>query len=237
MNYPRIDLKPAMPRWTFVAVMAAAATACSGETDVDDTTVDAPAEIAEAPGLTPDGDWLRLEGTVVSTTPSSFVLDYGDDTITVEADDYDITQEGLALLAGDRVSVSGRVDHNVFASDTIEASAIYVDNLDTVYYASAADEEEFGLAAVPMNPISEGADYTGWVTGKSDEGFTLGSGMTKINVNSAELDSPLASDGIEVGDRVYVWGGLTFADGGNSTLLAEGLVELIDGGKPSSEKN
>lgn len=235
MKISKSKLPKGMSRFGVLAILLATTSACGDSTPVtDDAAVNEISEVAEAPELSPDGDWIRLDGTVVSTTPSSFVLDYGDDTITVEADDYDITQEGLSLLAGDRVSVSGRVDNNVFTSDTIEASAIYLDNLDTVYYASSADEEEFGLAAIPTEPLSEDVDYTGWVTGKADKGFTLGSGAMKISVDSSKLDSPLARDGIEVGDRVYVWGDLTFADGGDSKLAAQGLVELIDGGKTTS---
>lgn len=225
-------------RYGLLAFMLVTVSACGDATPItDDEALDEPVEAAVAPELSPDGDWLRLDGTVISTTPSSFVLDYGDETITVEADDYDITQEGLSLVAGDRVSVSGRVDSNLFASDTIEASAIYLDSLDTVFYASAVDEEEIGLAAIPSDPIYEGVDYTGWVTGEADKGFTLGSGATKISVDTSALDSPLAREGIEAGDRVYVWGDLTFAGGGDSTLIAQGLVELIDGGESATSSS
>lgn len=184
--------------------------------------------------LAGDGDWIRLDGEVVSSTPgspASFVLDYGADNITVEADDWDWAADGIALVPGDVVSVTGRVDEGLFSTETIEAGAIYVRNLNTVFYANPADEEEFGLAAAPMRPVTDGADYTGWVTGKSENSFTLGAGPTKITVNTDNLDSSYKSSGVDTGDRVYVWGDLTLSPGGDSQLTAEGLLELLDGSK------
>lgn len=184
--------------------------------------------------LAGDGDWIRLDGEVVSSTPGSpesFVLDYGASNITVEADDWDWAADGIALVPGDIVSVTGRVDEGLFNTETIEAGAIYVRNLNTVFYANAADEEEFGLAAAPMRPFTDGVDYTGWVTGKSESSFTLGAGPTKITVNTDNLDSSYKSSGVDTGDRVYVWGDLTLSPEGDSQLTAEGLLELLDGSK------
>lgn len=214
-----------LSRVCMLSILLAGTAACADRSPVaedDGATVAAVATTAD------DGDWIRLDGTIVSTTPSSFVLDYGADTITVEADDWDISQEGLGLLAGDRVSVSGRVDDNVFARDTIEASAIYLTKLDTVYYANSADEEQFGLSAIPSDTKTDGVDYTGWVTDKTGNGFTLGAGVAKIAVDTSGLDSKLAETGIETGDRVYVWGDFNLTDNGKSALSADGLVELVD---------
>ena len=200
--------------------------ACSSEPAVEP---EPEAIVSDVVSTSVDGDWIRLDGTIVSSTPSNFVVDFGADTVTVEVDDWDIYADGTALIPGDRVSVSGRVDENLYSSDTIEASAVYVKNLDTVYYASSADEEELGIAAVPMGVVSDNVDYTGWVTGTSEGGFSLGSGIAKIAVDTSGLDTPLAKKGVEAGDRVYVWGDLDFTDGGESKLVAKGLVKLVDG--------
>lgn len=204
-------------------------------TEPDDT----PEEELAVEAASQDGDWIRLDGTIVSTAPSTFVLDYGDETITVEVDDWDLAREGVSLLPGDRVSVTGRVDQDIFLGAAIEASAIYLHELDTVYYANAADEEEFGLAAVPLRAAADGVDYTGWVTGASEGGFKLGAGPTLINVDTRQLSTPLAKDGIDVGDRVYVWGDLELPVDAEAKLMAEGLVELINGSRekrPSDEQ-
>ncbi len=218
---------------TLASGLALLTAGCSEESEVvlpeDDTT-----EIA----VSEDGDWIRLDGEVVSTTagsPESFVLDYGADNVTVEADDWDWASDGIALLPGDRVSVTGRVDEGLFSTKTIEAGAIYVRNLNTVFYASPADEEELGLAAAPMRPVTDGVDYTGWVTGKSENTFTLGAGPTMITVNTENLETSYRSSSVETGDRVYVWGDLTIGGSGGSQLTAEGLLELMDGAGDASQ--
>ena len=206
------------------SVLAMLSASC---TEPDDT----PEEELPVEAVSQDGDWIRLDGTIVSTAPSTFVLDYGDETITVEVDDWDLAREGVSLLPGDRVSVTGRVDKDIFLGAAIEASAIYLHEFDTVHYANAADEEEFGLAAVPLRAAADGVDYTGWVTGASKGGFKLGSGAMQINVDTSQLSTPLAKEGIDVGDRVYVWGDLELPADAEAKLMAEGLVELINGSK------
>lgn len=214
---------------TVASSLALLTTACAEETEVV-VPEDETAEIA----LAADRDWIRLDGEVVSSTPgspASFVLDYGAGNITVEADDWDWATDGIALVPGDIVSVSGRVDEGLFSTETIEAGAIYVRNLNTVFYANPADEEQLGLAAAPLRPVTDGVDYTGWVTGKSADSFTLGAGPMKITVNTDDLDTSYITSGVEAGDRVYVWGDLTLSSGGDSQLDAEGLLELRDGSK------
>lgn len=214
---------------TVASCFALLVAACSEKAEVV-----VPEDEATKIALATDGDWIRLDGQVVSSTPSnsaSFVLDYGADNITVEADDWDWAADGIAVVPGDIVSVTGRVDEGLFSTKTIEAGAVYIRNLNTVFYANPADEEELGLAAAPMRPVTDGVDYTGWVTGKSKDGFTLGAGPMKITVKTDKLDTAYKSSGVETGDRVYVWGDLTLSSGGESQLTAEGLLELLDGSK------
>ena len=210
---------------TLLTSLLVGVTACSSEPAVEQEPDPIAADVVST---SVDGDWIRLDGTIVSSTPSTFVLDFGSDTVTVEVDDWGVYAEGAALLPGDRVSVTGRVDENLFSSDTIEARAVYVKNLDTVYYANSADEEDFGLSPVPTAVVANNVDYTGWVTGTSEGGFSLGSGPAKIAVDTSGLDSALAKNGIANGDRVYVWGDFDFTDDGKSSLVAKGLVKLVD---------
>ena len=219
-----------------LALLLTAGLAACGEAGEDEIDADPIMEDAAAVSAS-DGDWIRLDGTVEMTGDSNFKLDYGAGTITVEADDWDLTSEGIGILPGDRVSVTGRMDRDVFTSASLEASAIYLESLNTVYFANAADEEEFGLAAIPTRPATDGIDYTGWVTGSTPKGFTLGSGTALITVDTSQLNTPLAQDGISSGDRVYVWGDLEIEREGQNKLVAEGLMELIDGpGKPQSSE-
>jgi uncharacterized protein YdeI (BOF family) len=95
-----------------------------------------------------DGNWINLSGTVLSTAPSTFALDYGPGNITVEMDDWDWYQEGKALVPGDQVVVTGKVDDDLYQSKRIEASSVYAKNLNTYFYASGADEENLAESTV-----------------------------------------------------------------------------------------
>ena len=81
-----------------------------------------PAVAAETPAATSDGEWLSLSGSVVSTAPESFMLDYGSKTIRVEMDDYDWYLEN-PILEGDQVIVTGQMDADFWQNRTIEASS------------------------------------------------------------------------------------------------------------------
>ena len=213
-------------RLSLVGAAVAVILPLTGCGDTADVAVEEPSEVNTGPS---DGDWIRIDGTILSTVPDQFVLDYGAGNLTVELDDWDKAIEGITLMPGDRVSVTGRVDMNLFGARSIEASSVYVDNLNTVFFASAADEEDSMLTAVPLGITEPGVDYTGWVTGKADNGFVLGSGPMQIAVDTSALRTPLARKGVTVGDRVYVWGQMEFRDSGESKLEAEGLLRLING--------
>ncbi|GGD84638.1 hypothetical protein GCM10011515_00480 [Tsuneonella deserti] len=176
-----------------------------------------------------NGDWITIDGVIASKFPDQFILDYGTGKIDVEMDDWDKTLEGVALLPGDKVSVTGRVDNDLFEKASIEASSVYVSNLNTTFFASGADEEDLGLHPVPETTLNSGVDYTGWVTGTWDKGFSLGAGPMLVRVDTSNVKNPLVRNGISAGDRVYVWGDLAFKKG-ESVLEADGLMRLIDGG-------
>ncbi|HMB69874.1 MAG TPA: hypothetical protein VKU85_11200, partial [bacterium] len=93
------------------------------------------------PYAQPDDSWISLSGTVTDARADSFRLDYGDGVITVEMDDWDSYGDAYGLMDGDNVTVYGAIDDDLFETTTIEASSVYVESLNTYFYASAADEE------------------------------------------------------------------------------------------------
>ena len=103
-----------------------------------------PAQAAD-PYTQPDDSWISVTGTVADTHDESFELDYGEGLITVEFDDWDWYNENAAILDGDRVTVYGAVDDDLYETRTIEAASVYVEGLNTYYYASATDEEDVPL--------------------------------------------------------------------------------------------
>ena len=157
--------------------------ACGGaEPEQDVASVDdSPAEAVAAGGpdavklaATSDSGWINLGGEVVSTLPTSFILDYGNGTVTVEMDDWDWYREGQALAEGDEVVVTGRVDNDLYDEKKIEASSVYVQNLNSYFYASGADEENLTVSTVYVTDAPNYIDSTGYVTAIEGREFTLG---------------------------------------------------------------
>jgi hypothetical protein len=110
------------------------------------------------------------------------------------------------------VTVYGAVDDDLYEAATIEASSVYVENLNTYFYASAADEEAFD-AFYMMSPVEVGSmTLVGTVEEVSPEvgEFVIDSETRQVSVDvDPLLYDPLDDQGfqqIEVGDRVSVTG-------------------------------
>ncbi len=192
---------------------------------------------AQTPRTAPDESWISISGTAVATERGAFTLDYGEGKITVEMDDWDWYERDYELLEGDRVTVYGRVDDNVFASDTIEASSVYVEEMGTYFYESAADEEEgdyFDYWLTDNDAVVRMGYGTlrGVVTRVNGREFTVDSGLREITVDTRELGYDPTDDvgyqQIDVGDYVSVTGDFdsTFWEG--RQLIANSVVTLYE---------
>lgn len=152
---------------------------------------------------------MSLSGTVEAVSGEDFVLDYGKNDITVEMDDYDWYDEN-ALIVGDEVTVTGRMDNDFLHSRRIEASSVYVDSIHTRFYASAADEEDF-LPAVDGAIVGNGGvTVTGTIEAIVGDEMTVDAAFFDYKVDAGSLYyNPFDDDGLqhlEVGDRVSVTG-------------------------------
>ena len=107
------------------------------------------------------------------------------------------------------MTVNGMVDDDLFETTSIEASSVYVDNLNTYFYASAADEEDT-FVTVTAPPTVSAVTVQGTVTDVDDEEFTIATGLREILVETDEMwYDPLDDEGfqqIDIGDRVSVTG-------------------------------
>ena len=195
--------------------------AANGSAAANGAGIDPEARLAAAT----DGSWINLSGTVVSTTPNSFVLDYGDDNVTVEMDDWDWYREGQALAPGDPVVVTGRVDDDLWQSKRIEASSVYARNLNTYFFASGADEEDLVPSTVYVASAPNSSDTTGIVTAMEGQEFTVGVGPAAIRVDMSSLAAGRRPT-IRIGDRVYVWGDLDIDPRERTEIMARGIVLL-----------
>jgi uncharacterized protein YdeI (BOF family) len=188
----------------------------------------------EDPKAMADDTWISLSGTVTMADADSFRLDYGDGSITVEMDDWDTYGDAWPLVSGDEVTVYGEVDENLYTNDTIEASSVYVADLNSFFYASPADEEELGAWA--LDPYDEIGDitYVGTVESvdEDDQTFTIDTGAQELTVETdALMYNPLDDEGfqqIEVGDVVSVDGVVDEDFFTNNDLVASSIVTLVD---------
>lgn len=169
-----------------------------------------------------DQSVLTLNGEVVSTTPNSFQLDIGGDTVMVEMDDWDWYGEGRALKPGNEISVTGRVDHDLWETKKIEAESVFVKNLATRFYANGADEEDLAVALTQVGAPATSA--LGMVSGIEGLEYTVGAASGPIRVDASQVNR---RPQIEVGDRVYAWGSLDLDPNERAELMASGIVVLI----------
>lgn len=189
------------------------------------------------PELQPDHTWISVSGTVAATDHDSFLLDYGEGTIVVEMDDWTSYGEARKLLDGDHVTVNGRVDAGLYESATIEACSVYVESLNTHFYANGVDEEGDASAFwnLPMTTVVTAAtNLRGTVSGTdpAEQMFTLDTGALEVTVDTSRLDyNPLDEYGfqrIEAGDVVSVTGYLTTDFFAGREFKADAVVALTD---------
>ena len=186
--------------------------------------------MAEDPYVEPDDSWISLSGTVKAVTADAFTLDYGKGMITVEMDDGDRDADGYKLIEGDKVTVNGVIDDGLFETRTIEASSVYVEKLDTYFYASAADEEGDAFVTYWSPVVVSRTVVQGTVTEVNDEEFVLNTGARSITVEVEEMPyNPLDDEGyqkVDVGDRVSVTGTMDYDLFEGRELVADSLVIL-----------
>lgn len=195
----------------------------------------ATATVAQSdPADQPDDTWISLNGTITSVTDSTFNLDYGDGKVTVEMDDWDSFGDALVLADGDNVTVYGEVDKDFQESAKLEASSVYVKDLNSYFYASSADEEEVGEWAIDVDPDVGDITYIGTVetVNEISEEFTIDTGVLEMTVDTSPLlYNPLDEEGfqqIETGDRVSVEGVIDSDYFEGSELRADSVVTLED---------
>lgn len=191
---------------------------------------------AEDPMTKPDDSWISVSGTVESVTNDAFVLDYGEGLMTVEMDDGDRDADGYKLVRGDKVTVNGRIDDDLFEARTLEASSVYVENIDTYFYASAVDEEDINdvIVTVSTPVVISATTVQGRVTEVGSDEFVVDTGLREVRVEVEEMAyNPLDEEGyqkIEVGDRVSVTGQIDDDLFEGRELVADSVVTLSSSG-------
>ncbi len=177
--------------------------------------------LVAAPGLArdlsvyEDRDSVTISGTVSGVSGDVFYLDYNGGRITVEMDDWDwFDNEAEVLKKGEKVTVYGRIDDDLFEARTIEAGTVYVQDRMAYYFANDADEELDYVITSATVTIPDGTwlQASGTVKSVSGREFILGMGHGDIQVDTGNMAfNPMDDTGflqVDPGDRVTVHGPL-----------------------------
>jgi len=192
------------------------------------TLVSFPA-MAEGQIAEQNNTWISISGTVEDVQKDSFSLDYGDGLILVEMDDGDRDADAYKLMAGDKVTVNGMVDNDLFEKASIEAGSIYVEKLGTYFYASAKDEEEKATLSPTLGQTD--SVVQGKISDVRKQEFDLNTGIKRITIDVSKLsDNPLDEKGyqkLEPGDIVRVEGDFKKEFFTGRVLVAESVIKFF----------
>lgn len=187
------------------------------------------------PYLMPNESWISISGTAVAPGADSFTLDYGEGTVLVEMDDWDWYGDAAGILDGDKVTVYGEVDDDLYETTSIEASSVYVESLGTYFYASAADEEDYGYYNYWIAPtLIEVGEMTvrGTVSSVAGREFTIDTGPRMLTVDTIAMPyNPLDDKGfqqIDKGDYVSVSGDLDYNVWAGRELTADHIITISE---------
>jgi len=145
-------------------------------------------------------------------------------------DDWDWYSKQYSYLPGDEVVVYGYVDDDLYEMTSIEASSVYVKDLNTYFYANPTDEEGMAESYVSFGLIDSDVQITGVVTSTKDREFTIDTGNRRITVETLNMPyNPLDNKGfqkIEKGDYVQVSGNMDYDFYETKEIMAESIVTL-----------
>lgn len=185
---------------------------------------------AQDPRSVRNNSWISLNGTVTAATPSSFELDYGTGLIRVEMDGWDWYAASHPILEGDRVTVYGRVDDDLYEAATIEANSVYVKGLNTHFYANDSGEEDMALFSGGAAQDA-GLQLQGTVVEINGREFTVDTGSKEVKVDTLEMPyNPLDQKGyqqLKKGDFVRVTGDLDVDFFERTEIMADTVTTLF----------
>lgn len=187
--------------------------------------------LAKDPYKAPNNSSISLSGTVVTAGVSDFELDYGEGIVIVEMDDWDWYKEIYLILPGDKVTVYGYVDDDFIENTSIEASAVYVADINTFYYANNDDEEDVLGTTMTGNFSDNELQLRGTITSIDGRRFTIDTAKRKLKIDTIGMSyNPLDDKGyqrIKVGDYVQVAGELNSNVFKKTLLMADSVTTLI----------
>ena len=122
-------------------------------------------------------------------------------------------------MSGDRVTVTGRMDRDLYDTRSIEAATVYIPRLNEYLYADPADEEgDLSVTRSFAPGLFAGADegdwlsFSGRVTAVDGDEITVDTGISSMRVDTSPIPGDLDPPSVAIGDRVLVSGVMDAAD-------------------------
>ena len=141
-------------------------------------------------------------------------------------------------MEGDKVTVYGIVDDDMFETTTIEATSVYVENRGTYYYANYVEgeimDEDYDFDFwVEYGPVDIAKTVVrGTVTSIDGRDFTIDTGVRKVTIDTSAMEyNPLDDMGfqqVDVGDYVSASGMMDQDFWDNAELNADTVITMED---------
>jgi len=184
-----------------------------------------------------DGAPLVLSGTIDEVRSDEFDLNYGSGKITVELDGWEWTgNETRYLTSGDRITVSGRIDDDLFKGREIKAENIYLPGSHTYYYHTTEAYPSYYWFDED-NTLNDGSyvSMRGTVNNISGREFTLvGANKASMKVDTGSMQyNPFDNGGLQKvknGDRVHVYGSIDDDFFERREIMADSIIVLSQTG-------
>ena len=188
-----------------------------------------------------DGEYITVSGKVTKASGKNFHLESKGQKMEVTMNNnFDMwTSDGLKIRQGDKIVVTGRVDNDLLDKKTLNASSVYVKNLNSYFYGDSSDNSytpvlSSSYMAIEDLPENSSVDITGKVTNISGREFTVDTGLRKVQVDTADmLYNPMDSTGltqVKKGDRVQISGLVDNKYLDEKELSASYIIELDNEG-------
>lgn len=191
----------------------------------------APVAIAQDLDEKADESWISISGWAISADEDSFVLDYGKNTVVVDVNNWGWYTDNFEVVDGNKVTVYGEVDDDLYETTTIDANSIYVEGIGTYFYANEVDKKTDFFNWLPAPGVKAGmTTLTGKVTSISGREFTISQGKKKMMIDTLEMDynpmDDLGFQNVEKGDLVRVTGRLETGSFEEREIVAANIVNL-----------
>lgn len=180
-----------------------------------------------------DGALVTLSGTVDDPLIETFLLEYDGGTILVDMDDFSSWGSALSLSDGQQVQVTGYIDEDFLEAKTIDASTVYVEGLNTHFYADPFDTEDasyYDSVSYDFDPGSISLTGTVTETRPFHDEMDVDFGFMGMQVDTDNLDYDLYDytglQKVSVGDRVRIYGELDNGIFERDEISASAVVKL-----------